>query len=47
MRSPAKLVTLSARRNARQFPADARPAPSVAVYDELLTTTTSHSGRVS
>jgi transposase len=52
VRSPAKLVTLPARRNARQIPADARPAPSVAVYDELLTTTTaatsaSTSGRVS
>jgi hypothetical protein len=45
VRSPAKLVTLSARRNARQVPADARPAPSVAAYDELLTTTTT--GRVS
>jgi hypothetical protein len=38
VRSPAKLVTLPARRNA-QLPADARPAPSVAAYDELLTTT--------
>lgn len=48
VRSPAKLVTLSARRNARQFPADARPAPSVAVYDELLTAiTATNSGRVS
>jgi transposase len=45
VRSPAKLVTLSARRNARQL-SDARPAPSVAAYDELLTTTTT-SGRVS
>jgi hypothetical protein len=47
VRSPAKLVTLSARRTARQVPADARPAPSVAAYDELLTATTINSGRVS
>jgi transposase len=46
-RSPAKLVTLTARRNARQVPADARPAPSVAAYDELLTATTINSGRMS
>jgi transposase len=46
VRAPAKLVTLSARRNA-ELPADGRPAPSVAVYDELLTTTTTNSGRVS
>lgn len=38
-RSPSRLVTLPARRNARQLPADARPAPSVADYDQLLTAT--------
>lgn len=34
-RSPAAVVTLQARRQA-QLPADARPAPSVADYDQLL-----------
>ena len=36
-RSPSRLVTLPARSNARQLPADTRPAPSVADYDQLLT----------
>jgi len=45
-RSAAKLVTLSARSNTRALPADARPIPSMAAYDELLTTTTT-TGRVS
>ncbi len=44
-RSAARLVTLPARRNAQQLPADARPAPSVADYDQLLTATTTSSGR--
>jgi len=44
-RSAARLVTLPARRNAQQLPADARAAPSVADYDQLLTATTTDSGR--
>jgi hypothetical protein len=36
-RSPSRLVTLPARRNARQLPADTRATPSVADYDQLLT----------
>jgi hypothetical protein len=44
-RSAARLVTLPARRTARQLPADARPAPSVADYDQLLTATRTSSGR--
>ncbi|MGH3738179.1 MAG: IS21/IS408/IS1162 family transposase, partial [Micromonosporaceae bacterium] len=43
-RSAAALVTLPARRVARQLPDDSRPAPSVAAYDQLLTRTP---GRVS
>jgi transposase len=47
-RSPARLVTLPARRNAAQLPPDARPAPSVADYDQLLTRTpTTPPGRAS
>jgi hypothetical protein len=44
-RSPARLVTLPARRTAQQLPADIRAAPSVADYDQLLTATTTHSWR--
>ena len=36
-RSVAHVVTLHARPTARDAPADARPAPSVAHYDQLLT----------
>jgi hypothetical protein len=43
-RSAARLVTLPARRNA-QLPADARPTPSVADYDQLLSTTRTGSRR--
>jgi transposase len=46
-RSPTRLVTLQARRNTAKLPADARPAPSVADYDQLLTATTANSGRIS
>lgn len=46
-RSPARLVTLPARRNV-QLPTDSRPAPSVAAYDQLLTRTNpTMSGRIS
>jgi len=44
-RSAARLVTLPARRNAQNLPADARPTPSMADYDQLLTATTTGSGR--
>ncbi|HKT05624.1 MAG TPA: hypothetical protein VJT31_39430 [Rugosimonospora sp.] len=44
-RSAARLVTLPARRNAQQLPADTRSAPSVADYDQLLTATTTGSRR--
>jgi hypothetical protein len=36
-RSAAQVVTLHARRRARDLPEDARAAPSVAHYDQLLT----------
>jgi hypothetical protein len=39
-RSRTGLVTLPARLNARTLPADDRPVPSVADYDQLLTRTT-------
>jgi hypothetical protein len=35
-RSPAAVVTLQARQQAAALPPDARPAPSVADYDQLL-----------
>jgi transposase len=44
-RSAARLVTLPARRHAQQLPADTRATPSVADYDQLLTATTTGSGR--
>lgn len=44
-RSAARLVTLPARRTARQLPADTRPAPSVADYDQLLTATSTENWR--
>ena len=40
-RSPTALVTLQARQQAHAMPPDRRPAPSVAGYDELLTSRSS------
>jgi transposase len=45
-RSPARLVTLPARRTARQLPADDRPPPCLTDYDQLLTAATTN-GRIS
>jgi hypothetical protein len=46
-RSPTRLVTLPARRAARQLPVDDRPPPCMDDYDQLLTRTTTTTGSVS
>jgi transposase len=46
-RSAARVVTLDARRAARALPADTRPLPSIAAYDQLLTQTTTSTGSAS
>ena len=43
-RSVTRVVTLGARRAARAMPTDARPVPSIAAYDQLLTATTATGG---
>ncbi len=45
-RSRAAVVTLQARQAAAALPADTRPAPSVAGYDQLLTRRPASAGRI-